>query len=87
MLTTVKSTVWETPREIEEKHPNCKYILTDFSDVNDMRGHLYAVSNDRGSFLELCKMSDDLALQGIACCIMGEYQEGGMIGVLREFAG
>ena len=86
MLTMINGTKWETPEEIETRYPHCKYLLTDFTDLNNLRGHLYAVSEDQDSFLPLCELSDRLMDEGIVCCIMGEYKEG-MIGVLRELAG
>ena len=86
MLTMIKSNEIETPRHIEERYPHCKYILTDFRDVNNMQGHLYAVSTGKDSFHELCVLSDKLTDEGTVCIIMGEYEEGGMmIGVQREF--
>jgi len=72
MLKTLNSSKWETPDEIEAEYPDCKYIITDFSDVNDITGHLYAVSDDRDSFDMLCKISDELSSDGVTCCIMGE---------------
>ena len=51
-----------------------------------MQGHLYAVSDGKDSFRELCELSDVLTDEGVICIIMGEYEEGGMmIGVQREF--
>ena len=85
MLSIVNESSFETPGEIESRYPRCKYIFTGFTDLNDLRGHLYAVSDGADSFDELCGLSDQLADEGINCCIMGEYAEGGMIGVLREF--
>ena len=84
MLSMINGREIETPKEIESRYPKCKYILTDFTDLNDIRGHLYAVSDDAGTFNELCGLSDELADNGVNCCILGEYAEGGMIGVLRE---
>lgn len=84
MLSMINGREIETPKEIESRYPKCKYILTDFTDLNDIRGHLYAVSDDTGTFNELCGLSDELADNGVNCCILGEYAEGGMIGVLSE---
>ena len=86
MLSIVKETEIETPQEIEKRYPHCKYLLRDFEDVNNMRGRLFAVSDGKDSFHDLCVLSDQLADEGVACIIMGEYEEGGMmIGVQREF--
>ena len=85
MITMIKSNKIETPKHIENRYPHCKYILTDFQDVNHMQGHLYAISSGKDSFNELCVLSDKLTDEGIVCIIMGEYEERGMIGVQREF--
>ena len=77
MLSIINESSFETPGEIESRYPRCKYIFTGFTDLNDLRGHLYAVSDGADSFDELCGLSDQLADE--------EYAEGGMIGVLREF--
>ena len=87
MLMTLNNNEWVTPQQIEAKYPHCKYLFTDFSDVNELKGHLYAVSDDRDSFIPLCRLSDELSEKGVVCCVMGEYQGEGMIGVLRESAG
>ena len=50
-----------------------------------MKGHLYAISYDKDSFQELCKLTDELSNSGKTCIIMGEYEEGGvLLGVQRE---
>ena len=85
MLKMIKNSDIRRPEEIEEKYPGCMYILTDFTDVNDMKGHLYAISYDKDSFQELCKLTDELSNSGKTCIIMGEYEEGGvLLGVQRE---
>lgn len=86
MLILIKSNKLQTPKSIEQEYPSCKYLFTDFTDVNDMIGHLYAVSEDKDSFREICALSDKLADEGIASIVMGDYNDGGMkIGVQREF--
>ena len=85
MLKILQNNKIETPKEIEAKYPHSKYILTDFNDLSDMKGHLYAVSRDRQSFDELCVLSDKLSDEGKVCIIMGEYDTGGiMLGVQSE---
>ena len=85
MLKMIKNTQIETPEEIEKKYPMCMYILTDFTDMNDIKGRLYAVSPSKASFRELCVLSDKLSDEGKNSIIMGEYDEGGiMLGVQRE---
>ena len=73
MLTIVKETATKSPIEIEHEHPNCKYLFIDFTDLNNLRGHLYAISEDIDSFESLCELSDQLTNEGITCCIMGDY--------------
>lgn len=88
MLKLIRNQKIETPEEIEKEYPRCMYILTDFTDVNDIKGHLYAVSQNQASFSELCILSDKLSEEGKACIIMGEYDEGGAaLGVQREVKG
>ena len=67
MLKMIKSQEKKTPKEIETLYPNCKYILTDFSDLNNINGFLYAVSPDKESFLDLCEVSDELTDEGNWC--------------------
>ena len=88
MLKIIKKSKVETPEEIEKEFPKCMYILTDFTDLNDLKGYLYAVSPNKASFSELCVLSDKLSAEGKTCIIMGEYDEGGiMLGVQREIKG
>ena len=88
MLKMIKNPKVKTPEEIEKEYPKCMYILTDFTDINDIKGHLYAVSQNKKSFRELCVLSDKLSDEGKTCIIMGEYDEGGiMLGVQREIKG
>ena len=88
MLKMINNPKIKTPEEIEKEYPKCMYILTDFTDINDMKGHLYAISPNKKSFGELCVLSDKLSDEGKVCIIMGEYDEGGiMLGVQREIEG
>ena len=88
MLQMIKNPQIETPENIEKQYPGSMYILTDFTNVTDLKGHLYAVSHDKNSFEELCVLSDKLSDEGRNCIIMGEYDEGGiMLGVQREIKG
>lgn len=84
MLNVLREDVFETPKEIEQRYPRCKYIFVDFTDLNNLRGRLYAVSDSASSYDELCALSNRLSDEGTNSCIMGEYAEGGMIGVQRE---
>lgn len=85
MLKILKENELVRPSDIEKKYPNCKYIFTDFIDINNLKGHLYAISDSPDSYRELCDLSGKLSDQGVNSCIMGEYSEGGLIGVLREY--
>jgi len=88
MLKMIKKNKMETPEEIEKEYPKCMYILTDFTDINNMKGHLYAISQNQQSFHELCVLSDKLSDEGKTAIIMGEYDEEGiMLGVQREIKG
>lgn len=86
MLILIKSDKLQTPKSIEQEYPHCKFLFTDFTDVNDMIGHLYAVSETKDSFREICELADKLTDEGVCSIVMGEYGDGGMkIGVQREF--
>lgn len=67
-----------TPKSIEEQYENCKYILINFDDIQNLRGNLYCVSTNRDSLHEMCVLADDLRNQKISCIIMGSYNDGSM---------
>ena len=47
MLKMIKNPKIKTPEEIEKEYPKRMYILTDFTDINDIKGHLYAISPNK----------------------------------------
>jgi len=51
MLKIIKNSKIETPEEIAKEYPKCMYILTDFTDINDIKGHLYAISPNKNLFV------------------------------------
>ena len=69
-----------TPKDIESQYPNCKYVLTHVTDLENVSGYLYCVSSDRGSLLDACKIAEDRE----GSIVMGSYNDGGAIGVQYE---
>lgn len=61
-----------TPQDIEAQYPNCKYLLTSVTDIENLRGYLYCVSTDRDSLLEMCKIAETMTNS----IIMGSYNNG-----------
>ena len=75
--------VWD-PDEVERAYKNCKYILTDYTDLQDIRGHLFCVSKSRDSFRDIAKINYELSQKGVKSILMGSYNNGGAIGVQYE---
>ena len=54
------------------------------SDMSDIQGTVFIVSEDNTSFNELCDENDKLKEQGKRTIIIGSYENGGGIGVQYE---
>lgn len=69
-----------------EQYPKSKilFLITDMSDMSDIQGTVFMVSEDNTSFNELCDENDKLKEQGKQTIIIGSYENGGGIGVQYE---
>ena len=69
-----------------EQYPKSKilFLITDMSDMSDIQGTVFMVSDDNTSFNELCDENDKLKEQGKRTIIIGSYENGGGIGVQYE---
>ena len=69
-----------------EQYPKSKilFLITDMSDMSDIKGTVFMVSEDGTSFNELCHENDILKDQGQQTIIIGSYENGGGIGVQYE---
>lgn len=69
-----------------EQYPKSKilFLITDMSDMSDIQGTVFMVSDDNTSFNELCDENDKLTEQGKQTIIIGSYENGGGIGVQYE---
>ncbi len=69
-----------------EQYPKSKilFLITDMSDMSDIQGTVFMVSEDNTSFNELCDENDKLKEQGKRTIIIGSYENGGGIGVQYE---
>ena len=69
-----------------EQYPKSKilFLITDMSDMSDIQGTVFMVSEDNTSFNELCDENDKLKEQGNRTIIIGSYENGGGIGVQYE---
>ena len=68
------------------QYPKSKiiFIITDMSDMSDIRGNVFMVSDDDDSFDDLCNEDQKLRSQGLQTIIAGSYENGGAIGVQYE---
>ena len=69
-----------------EQYPKSKvlFLVSDMSDMSDIKGSVFMVSEDDTSFNELCDENDKLRNQGKQTIIIGSYENGGGIGVQYE---
>ena len=68
------------------QYPKSKvlFLISDMSDMSDIQGTIFMVSEDNSSFSELCDANDRLKEQGKQTIIIGSYENGGGIGVQYE---
>ena len=60
------------------------FVITDMSNISDIKGIVFMVSDDDASFDELCREDAKLRKQGKQTIIAGSYENGGAIGVQYE---
>lgn len=69
---------------IEEEYQDCKYLITNYTSLEDPSGYLYCVSTSNDSYHEICKIKNDFARKQVPCMLMGSYNNGGGFGVQYE---
>ncbi len=57
------------------------FVITDKSNMSDLEGYIYKISDSIDSFGDICSESDKLRDQGTDNVIIGDYYGGGRIGV------
>lgn len=69
MITILSSPERLNDKEIRQKYPNCKFLMSIITESNEyVYGDLLAISSTQESFLDLCKYKNTLK---------GEYYIGG----------
>ncbi len=68
------------------KYPKAKFlfVIKDMSNMSDIKGSIFVISESDDSFDELCYEDEKLRSQGIQTIIAGSYENGGAIGVQYE---
>ena len=69
-----------------EQYPKSKvlFLISDMSNMSDIKGTVFMISEDGTSFNALCDENDRLREQGKQTIIIGSYENGGGIGVQYE---
>ena len=69
-----------------ERYPKSKilFLISDMSNMSDIKGTVFMISEDGTSFNALCDENDRLREQGKQTIIIGSYENGGGIGVQYE---
>ena len=84
MFTILNESEQKTPAAIEKEYPNCKYVLINFSNIQNPVGNLYCVSTSPDTYQEVCEAAEDFSSRGIMCMLSGSYNNGGAFGVQYE---
>ena len=71
-----------------EKYPRTKkiFVITDMSNMSDIKGYIFAVSMNNSSFNELLEVDKKIQKDGYQTILIGSYENGGAIGVQYEFS-
>ena len=66
-----------------EQYPKSKiiFVITDMTDMSDIQGKVFMVSDSDDSFDDLCMEDRKLRDQGMQTIIAGSYENGGAIDV------
>ena len=87
MLNILDEKEIRTSESIENEYKHCKFILTDYSGLENPSGRLYCVSTSDESYREICRIANQFARQNIPSILMGSYDNGGGPGVQYEVEG
>lgn len=87
MIKILDEQVRRDAEEIREEYPKCKFLLIniDITHLQDLDGNLYCISDSKSSFNEICSLSKKFSKDGICNIIMGDYEDGGALGVQYEY--
>ena len=83
MLKKIESAQTQSLSTARSQYPKSKmiFIISDMSDMSDIKGSVFMVSDDDASFDELCGEDQKLREKGLQTIIAGSYENGGAIGV------
>lgn len=84
MLRILDEKVKRTPEDIKKQYPDCKFLLLDITDIQNVSGYLYCISDSPETFSEICNKRREFFNKGVSGIVMGHYKSGGMIGVQYE---
>lgn len=86
MLKKINDTATISLNTARTRYPKSKliFIITDMSDMSDIKGNVFMVSDSDDSFDELCLEDQKLREKGLQTVISGSYENGGAIGVQYE---
>ena len=86
MLKTVKDKKVLSLDEARAQYPRSKiiFVITDMSDMSDIKGNVFMVSDNDESFEDLCTEDLKLRNKGVQTVIAGSYENGGAVGVQYE---
>ena len=62
------------------------FVVTDMSDISDIKGYIFAVSMNDSSFAELLDVDREIQKDGQQTMLIGSYENGGAIGVQYELS-
>lgn len=70
------------------EYPKTKklFVVTDMSDIANIKGYIFAVSMNDSSFGELLDVDRKIQKDGHQTMLIGSYENGGAIGVQYEFS-
>lgn len=87
MLTILNEPERRDAETIRSEYPKCKFLLIniDISKLQDLDGNLYCISDSKSSFKEICSLSREFSTNGVRNIIMGDYEDGGALGVQYEY--
>lgn len=79
MIQILDEKIKKSQKQIENEHPNCKYLLL-MENIIDESGYLYAVSTEKEEHGDFCKLYHSLVdkeckFRNLYCALLGSYYE------------
>ena len=84
MLHVLDEKVIRSAENIENEYRDCKYVLTNYTNLENPEGYLYCVSTSDDSFDEICRIANQFSKDNVPSILMGSYNNGGGLGVQYE---